>query len=219
MKFKAEREFMCKVSKAIFDRHLTDASGGNLSQRVTDDLFIMTPTLASVNHLWDLTPEQILLVNKDLDIIEGEGRTTREINMHMEFYQADPRIKAIVHAHPRNTMVYGAMGVDLPVTCENLRFGPDKIKCLNYAPATTVKLADKVYEYANEMANIDSPLAYGMILREHGFICGASTLGFANDYLERVETNAYVHLMSHNLTKSGYRYYTEFTDVEYEIHE
>ena len=219
MDYLEERKFICKIAKSLFDRKLTDAAGGNISIKVSEDHFLMTPTLASVQYLWELEAAQILLVDKKLSLIEGTGRLTREINMHMSFYHSDPRIKAVIHAHPLNLMVYSCIGTDMPIVCENLRLGPDAIRCLDYAPATTEKLANFVGDYSQNMATNKERLPYGMLLREHGVIVGATNLAFANDYLERLETNAYVHLHSQALLQQGYEYYTDKTNVTYESHE
>lgn len=106
MQYLREREYIVKVAKSLFDRRLTDAAGGNISLKMAKGIYRMTPTLASSKYLWNLQLLQILVVNQDLTILEGHGRLTREINMHMEVYRADPRINAVIHGHPRDTMVY-----------------------------------------------------------------------------------------------------------------
>ena len=71
MDYLEERKFICKIAKSLFDRKLTDAAGGNISIKVSEDHFLMTPTLASVQYLWELEAAQILLVDKKLSLIEG----------------------------------------------------------------------------------------------------------------------------------------------------
>lgn len=218
MQYLKERQWLCQIARNLFERKLTDAAGGNLSVKVTDHQFLMTPTLASSRRLWLLEPEDILLVDKNLSILEGKGNTTRESNMHLAFYKADERIKAVIHSHPRNLMVYAAMGIEMPIVCENLRFAPS-LQCLRYVPATTIMLADEVYCYATKYRKKYTSFPYGMLLREHGIILGAESLATANDFLERLETNAFVHLQSQVLIKNGYRYYTDQENVTYERNE
>ena len=64
MDYLEERKFICKIAKSLFDRKLTDAAGGNISIKVSEDHFLMTPTLASVQYLWELEAAQIILVDK-----------------------------------------------------------------------------------------------------------------------------------------------------------
>ena len=49
----------------MYDRKFTNAAGGNVSIKVSDDHFIMSPTLMSQNYLCDLNPEQILVIDKE----------------------------------------------------------------------------------------------------------------------------------------------------------
>lgn len=42
----------------MFQRHLTDLAGGNISVRIGDTLY-MTPRYAGARFHWDLVPEQI----------------------------------------------------------------------------------------------------------------------------------------------------------------
>ena len=74
MLYQKEREEMCEVVKAMFDRDLTNAAGGNLSERMNENHFIMTPTLMAQQKLCRLEPEDILVVDKELNIIEGRGK-------------------------------------------------------------------------------------------------------------------------------------------------
>lgn len=109
------------------------------------------------------------------------------------------------------------MGLDMPVVCENLRFGPSAIECLEYAPATTKKLANKVFEFVSRQANQQATLHYGALLREHGVIVAADNLPLATDYIKRLETNAYIATQSLLLKQVGYSFYHDGIEVAYEL--
>lgn len=214
MLFEKERKTMCVFVKTMFDRMLTNAAGGNLSWKVDDSHFIMTASGLSSKYLWDIKPEQILVVDKEFNVIEGEGKPTREINMHHAMYQADEQLNAIVHAHPKELMVYATMGIDMPLVCENVGYLGKNLHCLEYHTATTVDLANAVgnwtKEYSSEfygkIKDVEDIKAYGLLLRRHGVIIGGESFFAASEMLERLETNAYVHLNSCMLESRGFEY-------------
>ncbi|GAY76658.1 class II aldolase/adducin domain protein [Sporolactobacillus inulinus] len=104
MLYESERKDLCTVVKTMFDRFETNAAGGNVSVRINDDHIIMTPTLMSQQKLCDLTPYDILVVTMDEEIVEGDGKLTREINMHMACYKQNKKIGCVIHAHPRDSL-------------------------------------------------------------------------------------------------------------------
>lgn len=214
MLYEAERREMCRIVKSMFDRWLTNAAGGNLSCKVSSNHYIMTASGLSSKYLWDIGPENILVVDDNLNVIEGEGRVTREINMHMEIYRNDDKVKAVIHAHPKELMVYACMGIDMPVVSEALEYLGETIPCLPYRPATTQELAELVGKWTSEFSKefkekemvMEDIYAYGALLRRHGVIVASDNLHSANEMLERLETNAYVHIHAATLESRGYKY-------------
>ncbi|GMG95614.1 class II aldolase/adducin family protein [Tepidimicrobium xylanilyticum] len=214
MLYQSERREMCKIVKSMYDRWLTNAAGGNLSWKVSDNHYIMTASGLSSKYLWDIDPENILVVDDNLNIIEGRGKVTREINMHMEIYKNDDKVKAVIHAHPKELMIYACMGIDMPIVSEALEFLGEKIPCLPYRPATTKELAELVGSWTSSFSKeftekeliMEDIYAYAALLCRHGVIVASDNLFSANEMLERLETNAYVHIHAAILESRGYIY-------------
>lgn len=189
MLYQSEREELCKITKNIYQRYGTNAAGGNISVRLNEEHIIMTPTLMSQNHLCDLSPYQILVVDMNETIVEGYGRLTREINMHMACYRENSKIGCVLHGHARESMVFASQGMDMPnLTEATQKFG--KIPCLRFAPACSSELAEIVTEHVNSLG--EDVLSKAMLLNKHGVLVLEETLHKANDMLERLEYNAYV---------------------------
>jgi len=211
MLYQEARARMCTVAGSMFRRWLTNAAGGNLSEKVDEDRYIMTASGLSSHRLWDIDPEDVLVVDGELNVIEGRGRPTREINMHMEMYRSDPKLTAVIHSHPRDLMAYASMGVEMPLVCEAVEFLGETLPCLPYHMATTVELARAVGAWAKEFSAafakktfaMEDIYAYGVLLRRHGVIVGADGIWEANEMLERLETNAYVDLHCALLEQRG----------------
>lgn len=200
MLYAEERKTMCEIAKTMFDRFQTNAAGGNLSLKVSDEHIIMTPTLMSQNYRCNLSPFQILVVDKDLNIIEGEGRLTREINMHMACYEENPAIHCVIHAHAKESMVWASMGKEMPNITEATQ-KLETIPCLDYQPATSPELAAAVKAFVAERNPDKIPAA--LLLERHGTLILDKSLEKAYDMVERLEYNAYVAYKMLLLSRAG----------------
>ena len=78
-----DREDMCKVAHYMWDRRLTNAAGGNFAVRVDDDRILISPSLMFERHFCELQPEDFLLINPNIVILEGTGNLSRKGYMHV----------------------------------------------------------------------------------------------------------------------------------------
>ncbi|RKD30524.1 class II aldolase/adducin family protein [Thermohalobacter berrensis] len=203
MMFLEERKQICEVARIMFDRKLTNAAGGNISLRINKEYILMTPTLMSQRKFCRLTPEEILVLDYNLNKIEGEGRVTREANMHLSVLENVPLANAIIHAHPNHSTVFACLGIDMPIyyeACEKLK----EIKTLPYAKACSVELAQKTAKYMKNRKNEIKRHGIVVLLRKHGILVVDQDLYKAYDLLERVETNAYVSLQAKKFEELEY---------------
>ncbi|MGY3779328.1 class II aldolase/adducin family protein [Isobaculum melis] len=214
MLYEKERTDLCTIIKNMYQRYGTNAAGGNVSVRINDEHIIMTPTLMSQNHLCDLSPYQILVVDMDENIVEGDGRLTREINMHMACFKQHPSIGCVLHGHAKESMVFASMGIDMPnLTEATQKFG--KIPCLPFEPACSPALAEMVRERIEALG--DDVLSKAFLLNKHGVLITEASLHKAHDMLERLEYNAYIaykamifdKLAIHKMEEGTYAYNLE----------
>ncbi len=205
MLYQSERQALCDVVASMFDRWLTNAAGGNVTVKINEEHWIMSPTLMAQEKFCKLTPDNILVVDKDMNIIEGDGGITRETNMHMAIYDTDPRVRAIIHAHPKEQMPFATMGIEIPLITEAVK-KMVSFPCLRYAPATTVELANVVKEHVQGLLAQGRSLPYGASLREHGVIIADTSLKKCYDMLERMETNAYTYVQCKVLELTGHTF-------------
>lgn len=197
MKYEKERKQLVSYAKLMFDRKLTNTAGGNISIRVGENEFLMTPTLMSQRFHCELKPNQILLLDQNENVIEGDGKVTREVNMHMACYQENPDIKCVLHAHAPKSLFFAVNLDEMPnLTEASQKLG--RIIRLAYAPSTTPELAETVRKQIKEDMSI--PKAY--LLSHHGVLITNSNLEKAFDMLERLEWNAeiaYKHMVFQKL--------------------
>jgi ribulose-5-phosphate 4-epimerase/fuculose-1-phosphate aldolase len=88
------RESFVKWGRSLFERGYTSGSSGNLSARLPDG-FLMTPTNSCLGFLDPAKLSKLDLSGKHV----GGDAPTKEIPLHMGFYEARPQCGAVVHLH------------------------------------------------------------------------------------------------------------------------
>lgn len=196
------RKKIAYTGRIVFDRHLTDAAGGNISMRVGDSVCI-TPRYSGSRRQWQLQPEQVLVSDLHGNKFEGDGEVSRESKVHYRLYQEFPDGTAVLHSHPRHVMVFVASGQPIePVLEATLKFGTIPV-APDFAPAHSEKLADVI---ANAFQGKDEAIrkyAAAVMAPWHGLFVIGKDLDAALDLTERIDTNAYCVLMSRLLPEGG----------------
>jgi ribulose-5-phosphate 4-epimerase/fuculose-1-phosphate aldolase len=83
-----------KWGRSLFDRGLTAGSSGNMSVRLEDG-FLVTPTNSCLGFL---DAERISKLDRSGKHIGGDA-PTKELPLHLTFYEARPGARAVVHLH------------------------------------------------------------------------------------------------------------------------
>jgi L-fuculose-phosphate aldolase len=189
------RAHIARIGALMYDRHLTDAAGGNISARV-GDVVCISPRYSGQRHRWQLKPEQVLVVDLQGNKLEGDGDLSRESKVHLKLLNEFADVgTSVIHAHSRNSLVFCAMSRPIPPVLEQtLKFGD--IQVVDYAPAHSQELADNI---ANAMRGQEDRIrkqAAGVIAPWHGMFVLGKDLDMTYDAVERIDTNAYIVLMS-----------------------
>jgi L-fuculose-phosphate aldolase len=189
------RARIARIGGFMFDRQLTDAGGGNISSRV-GDLVCISPRYSGAKYQWQLRPEDVLVVDLDANILDGTGQLSRESKVHLGLHREfGEHGTAVIHAHARNILVYAALNMPMPTVLEGTRkFGT--IPVVGYAPAHSAHLATNVAGGIRPQVERISKHAAGVIAPWHGLFLMGKDLDAAFDAVERLDTNAYVILMS-----------------------
>ena len=188
------RQQIVEIGRLLFDRFLTDAAGGNVSVRA-GELICISPRFSGSQYQWRLRPEQVLVVDRAGNKLEGEGEISREARVHLRLYQDFPEGMAVVHSHPRNVMVFATAGQPIPPIWEGtLKFGV--IQVCQFAPAHTPDLAESVAAVMHGQESALHKQAIAVIAPAHGLFVLGKSLAAAFDATERIEGAAYAILMS-----------------------
>lgn len=195
------RERVARIGRMLFERRLTDAAGGNLSERV-GDLVCISPRYSGSQRQWQLDPEDVLVVNLDGDVLAGDGTISRESKVHLSLHREFGEYgTGVIHAHARNILVFAAAEQPMPPVLEATRkFGVTPV--VGYAPAHSNVLAQNVVASMRGREKRITGHAAGTIAPWHGLFLMGRDLFAAFDAVERLDNNAYVIIQSRALGAS-----------------
>lgn len=89
------REEICRFGRSLFERGLTPGSSGNISVRLDDGGWLVTPTNASLGFL---DPTQLSRIDSGGALVSG-NEPTKEIRLHAALYETRDSARAVVHLH------------------------------------------------------------------------------------------------------------------------
>jgi L-fuculose-phosphate aldolase len=194
----AMRAKIARFGKLLYDRHLTDSAGGNLTARV-GDVLCMSPRFSGSKYQWELRPEDILVVDLDGNVLLGDSTISRETKVHLRLHREfGEHGTGVIHAHARNVLVFAAMQRPIPAILEATRkFG--EIPVTPFAPSHTADLAEHIASAIRGNESRIRKQAAAAIAPWHGLFVMGKDIDAAFDAVERIDTSAYILMMSRML--------------------
>jgi len=110
-----ERKYLLKSAKQCCDEGLVSGSSGNFSVCLdsdgSDGLVMITPSQIPYS---DMKSSDLMVVNFQGDIIEGDLSLSTETPMHLAIYKYNEGINSIIHTHSVYASVLAVAGLELP---------------------------------------------------------------------------------------------------------
>jgi 3-dehydro-4-phosphotetronate decarboxylase len=103
----ALREEVCRVGRSLFERKYVHATAGNISVRLDDGSFLITPTEACLGFL---DPEKLSHVGADGVQIGGDP-ASKTLVLHRRIYEAAPNARCVIHSHSTHLVALTLQGV------------------------------------------------------------------------------------------------------------
>lgn len=169
---------LVEAGKEIVTQGLVSGSGGNLSGRIDDQIWITR----SGADLGTLTTADFVPAIKD-----HSPRPSSELSMHLAAYEARPGTEVVIHVHPPKAISLGLLGRSLPALTPDfyLHLGPT-VPLVAYITPTTAELAAGVAEELE-----DNP---AVLLQNHGVLVTGTTTHQALLRLFILEEHAAIYL-------------------------
>jgi L-fuculose-phosphate aldolase len=182
-------EQIAQAGRTMFERNLLDMSGGNISVRHGDRIYI-TPRYSGSQRHWQLNPEDILSGELENDELLENPQFSREGKAHLAIYHAFPDVGAVVHAHPFHVLPFCVAERSIEPCLEaTQKFGV--VEVVQQAPAHSAELASNVVAGLRGKEDRIRVQAAAVLLPKHGIIVAGKDLLAAVDAVERIDWNAY----------------------------
>jgi len=173
---------LIEICHLIAARGYTTATGGNVSMRLPDGTFWVTP--GGLNKA-RVQVEDLVRVNAQGELLEGTRKPSSETFMHLMAYQALPMAGAVVHAHPPYASGFSQAGktLDTSSASEAVAILGRDVPLIPYAHPGSQELAELI-------GGAMRPLQKAYMMKHHGVITWGTDLWDAYDILDVMELYA-----------------------------
>lgn len=164
-------------------KNFTPGYSGNFSARYGDKILITSS--GSANGY--LSEDELVLMDFEGNLIEGNKKPSSEKMLHAEFYKQRPDVNYIIHVHSPYLSSFACCHIPLdePVMAENV-FYFGQIPLAEYGLPSSMDLVEKTAKYFKDYDAV--------LMANHGFIVGDKTIKDAFLKLELAESYAQVVL-------------------------
>ena len=184
------KEQVCDICHKMWQLGWVAANDGNVSVKLDENAFLVTPTGISKSFI---TPEKLLIITKDCEIIEGTAgyKPSSEIKMHLRCFQERDDVGAVVHAHPPAATGFAVahLPMDRYTMIESV-ITLGSVPLTPYATPSTYEVPDAIAPYLQEHDV--------MLLENHGALalgCDVITAYYRMETLElwaKISINAHI---------------------------
>jgi ribulose-5-phosphate 4-epimerase/fuculose-1-phosphate aldolase len=186
------RDDICRFGRSLFERGLTPGSSGNISVRLDDGGWLVTPTNASLGFL---DPARIARLDADKRLIGGDP-PTKEVPLHAALYETRTTARAVVHLHSTHSVAVSMLpeidprAVLPPMTAYYLMRCGATALVPYYRPGDPA-VAGAIKGLAGRYSSV--------LLANHGPVVAGETLEAAVFATEELEETAKLYLLLRNL--------------------
>lgn len=177
MKLELEREKIIKYGRKLVESGLTKGTGGNLSiYNPEEELMAISPS--GIDY-FDIRLDDIVVMDLDGNVVEGDKKPSSEYAMHKIFYEKRDDIFSVVHCHSIYSTTISILREDLPASHYMIALAGNNVRCAEYATYGTKQLALNAFEAMKDR--------YGVLLANHGLLTGADCIENAFNTAEELE--------------------------------
>lgn len=169
---------------------MAPATWGNVSAIDKDTGYIfITPSGMEYDKLH---PEDICVVNREGEIIEGKWKPSTETPLHLTFYKERPWIGGIVHTHSIFATAFACAGKPIPVIIATLasRVGGE-VPVAKYMSSGTENFGKNALNVMGDKTAV--------LLSNHGVVAVGNDLDDAYTTAEIVENAAKIYTISNSI--------------------
>lgn len=179
------REAIVAMGHRLIEKNLVAGSWGNISCKVAGERIAITPSGRGYEKL---QPEDIVILDKQGQVVEGTRIPSSESKLHTAIYAACPEATAVIHTHSIYASALAAMRQPVPAIIEDIvQIAGGRVNCAEYALPGTEALAQ------NAVVAMEGRKA--VLLANHGAVCWGKSLEDALIVAEVLEKAAQIAII------------------------
>ena len=182
------RRLVLETAQKLTQKGYLIATGGNVSVRLMQErAFAITP---SNYDYMKMVPEDVCVLDFDLNLLAGELKPSVESAMHCAIYQARQDVNAIVHTHQVYASALALIHAPIPALFdEQARFLGRNVEIIPYAPSGTSFLKNTIAKHVKNHNN-------AFIMQNHGALCFGHDAERAAHNVEILEKCSLAYLLA-----------------------
>ena len=175
--FEKEKKQVLDAALEIRRCSLVSLSGGNISMRVGEDRYLVTPSGMIYEQM---VPEDVCLIDGTCRVVEGNRKPSSDSSALVYLFEHMPKVQAVIHTHQPWATAAGFAADEIPdflVTIMDACRNP--VRVAPFTPSSAVGMGKLAVEYAGD--------SLAVILKHHGVITWGGDLQealYAAVYLE-----------------------------------
>jgi L-fuculose-phosphate aldolase len=170
------------AAKDMLRLGLTAGTSGNVSGRLEDEHFVITPSSIPYE---DMTLGDLVVIDAAGEVVEGTLRPSSERAVHLACYHAYEEVQSVIHAHPIYASMFAVAHAPIPAVIDEFAVyvGGD-VPCTPYAMSGTPALAENAAEHVRDVGTA--------LLANHGTVTVSTSPASALHQLGVVERAAQI---------------------------
>lgn len=189
MKLRSEREQVVELCQRMVADGLTVGTSGNVSVR--DPVTKLIAVSPSGLPYGEMHVEDVVVVDIDGNVVEGDRTPSSETDMHRLVYAAQSDAGCVIHTHSRAATTLACLEHDLPPIHPNLACAAGSnleagVRCMPFMASHTVEFGEAVVRTLGD--------AHALLLGHHGVIASGPDGAYAYNVAAVVEFCAGLYL-------------------------
>lgn len=192
MIFEKERKQLVEYGKLVSKEGLSSGTSGNLSIFLPEEkLVLISPS--GIGY-FDTRPEDIVVMNLEGEVVEGDKKPSSEWHLHTLFYKNKAHARAVVHTHSVYCTTFASLRMPIsPVHYVIADTNSYQVPCAHYERYGTKKLAEEAVKAAGK--------SDAVLLANHGLVVCGTSLPTAYGLAKEVEYIAEIQYRAMSIGK------------------
>jgi L-fuculose-phosphate aldolase len=175
------RRELVEICHKVYSKGFVSAYDGNLSVRIDDNKILITP---SGKCKGDIEEDDLLEIDINGNLLNGTGKISTEVKIHLTAYQKRNDVRAVIHCHPVYATAFAIIGEGLmrPVFPEVI-LSLGKVPLCKYGTPSTDELPNSMLPYID--------FVWALLLENHGAVTFGKCIKGAYYRMEKLEWAAH----------------------------